>query len=155
MHEDIKEHMPFLTKIALESEAERILELGVRLGGSTKAFLKAADILNAKVISIDIEDCSFVSDSPHWEFHQMNDLDYELKEKVDILFIDTSHTYLQTLKELGKFGDMANLIILHDTEHCPDVKKAIEKYLSDRPGEFEFENRTNNNGLGILWRIPQ
>jgi len=155
MFEDIIEHIPFLRKLALDVEAKRILELGVLNGGSTSAFLEAAKILNAKVISIDKEDCSHISDSPFWEFHQIDDLDYVLEEPVDILFIDTSHTYDQTLGELRKFSPMAKVVLLHDTESYPEVKKAIKDYLKEVPGRWTFENRCNNNGLGILWSKHQ
>jgi cephalosporin hydroxylase len=155
MHEDIVEHIPFLQRVCLDTEAKLIVEFGVRDGGSTKAFLKVAEILGARVISIDIEDCSNVSNSPHWEFKQMDDLFFEINEPIDVLLIDTSHTYQQTIKELRKFAPQSKIVILHDTEHCPEVKEAIIDYLKEAPGIYDFENRTNNNGLGILWRKPQ
>ena len=149
---DIQEHLDFLTRICLDLEVERVLELGVRTGNSTRAFLRAIPILNAKLISVDIEDCSKVANSDHWEFHQMNSLEYELKEPVDILFIDTSHTYTQTSKELVRFAPMTKkAIILHDTISCPPVLNAIKEFLRNPDKEYEFENKENNNGLGVLW----
>jgi len=149
---DIKEHLDFLTRICLDREVSSILELGVRTGNSTRAFLRAAKVLDAKVISIDTDDCSKVANCDNWEFHQMDSLDYELKEPVDILFIDTSHTYEQTLKELLKFAPMTKqVIILHDTVSCPPVMQAIQEFLRNPDKKYKFENRTNNNGLGILW----
>jgi predicted O-methyltransferase YrrM len=85
----------------------------------------------------------------------MNDLDYTPTEKIDVLFIDTDHTYRQTLKELVKFAPWVRdngVIILHDTEHCPEVKKAINTFLNTCLDKYIFENRENNNGLGILWQ---
>lgn len=158
MHEDIIEHLPFLQRLCLEKEAQVILELGVCQGGSTKTFLKSAEVLGARVISIDLEDFSHISDSPRWEFHRMNDLDFEINEPIDILFIDTSHTYEQTLAELRKFAPKVQpngVILLHDTVSCPEVKKAIEQYLKEVPGRYTFEERTNNNGLGILCSAPR
>lgn len=152
MHEDIIEHLPYLQGLCFRFEPELILELGVRDGGSTKAFLRAAEIIGAKVISIDIEDCSRVSNSPNWEFHCQNDLEFEIDKPIDLLFIDTSHTYEQTLAELRKFAPQSKITVLHDTEHCPEVKQAILDYMAEVPDTYDFENRTNCNGLGILWR---
>jgi len=152
---DIIEHVQFLYDICFEVDAKVILEFGVREGTSTKVFLMAAPELNARVISVDIEDCSKIVESPYWEFHQMNDLDYEIDKPIDVLFIDTSHTYDQTLAELRKFAPLVaktGVILLHDTEHCPEVKQAIYTFLNEVPNVYDFENRPNCNGLGILWR---
>lgn len=151
---DIVEHLPFLTKVCLDLEAKTILELGVRDGNSTRAFLDAAKILNAKVISVDIEDCSKLFNDGNWEFYQMNDLDYVLSEEIDVLFIDTSHTFGQTLAELEKFAPMVKnygVIILHDTVSCPDVYAAVKLFLMCHD-EYVLEHRINCNGLGILWK---
>lgn len=158
MFEDIIGHIPFLRETCLKLEAQTILELGVRDGGSTRAFLDVARILGTKVISVDIEDCSKVSDSPNWEFHQVDDMLFDFKEPVDVLFIDTSHTYEHTLNELRKFTPLVKkdgVILLHDTVHCPEVYKAITDFLAENPNKYQFENRENCNGLGILWQEPR
>ncbi len=153
---DIIEHLPFLTRVCLDIGAEVILELGVMSGCSTKAFLLAAQPLNAKVISVDIEQsCGKISKSPYWEFHCIDDLKFEIKGPIDVLFIDTSHTYDHTLAELRRFAPKViagGVVILHDTISCPPVLRAIESYLHANPATYTFTNRTNNNGLGILWK---
>ena len=154
MRTDIAGHFRFLKKICLEKNAKIILELGVREGESTKKFLEICDILNAKLISIDTGDCSAVSNNPRWKFLQMNDLDYEVKEPIDILFIDTEHTYKQTLLELKKFiphVKSGGVILLHDTISCPGVLEAIKKYLKSHKN-LKFKNRKNSNGLGVIWK---
>lgn len=154
---DIRDHLDFLTRVCLITEAEIILELGTRTGHSTRAFLKAANILNAKVISVDIEDCRpYVKPHPCWEFHQMNDLDFEIDKPIDVLFIDTSHKYKHTLKELEKFAPKVRrngVILLHDTISCPEVYKALSKFMADNNGKYDFEHHEFCNGLGILWKL--
>ena len=49
-----------------------ILELGVDRGQSTKIFLNAIDGKDdAKLISVDIRDCSKAVDDKNWEFVQL------------------------------------------------------------------------------------
>jgi len=153
---DIVDHLDFLTRVCLLVEAEVILELGTRTGHSTRAFLKAAEILNAKVISVDIDDCTpFVKPNKHWTFHQMNDLDFEIDTPVDVLFIDTSHKYNHTLRELEKFAPKVRqngVILLHDTISCTDVYKALSKFVQNNPNKYDFDHHEFCNGLGILWK---
>lgn len=149
--DDIIEHIPTLQKICFQLEAQTILELGVRSGCSTKAFLEAARILDAKVTSVDIDDCSRVTTDPRWTFHHMDSLAYNPPHNFDVIFIDTSHTYEQTIQELNKFVPYANgVVLLHDTISCPPVMEAIQHYLLDND-VYCFENHENNNGLGVLW----
>jgi predicted O-methyltransferase YrrM len=152
--EDITEHLDFIKKVCMMVEAELILELGVRSGNSTRAFLEVADKLDANVISIDIDDCSCVANSPRWKFYQMDDLNFNQHLLIDVLFIDTSHTYEQTLKELEKFEPMVKrggVIFLHDTISKPEVLEAIKTYLHTN-SHLRFENRAFNNGLGVIWK---
>ncbi len=169
---DIKGHLEYLYNTVIQLSAQVILELGVRSGESTKAFLEACKETGGKLISIDIVDCSQVSADKHWQFIQSDDLDIPWDKDIDILFIDTSHTYEQTLAELKKFAPYVKKggkIILHDTVVYPDVLKALEDYCgvdqwrgrlahnqeSERaPGVRIpaplFENFNNDNGLGVL-----
>ena len=151
---DIEQHLPFLRQVCFDIGAKLVLELGVRTGNSTRAFLSALESLNGKLISIDVLDCSDVSNSPNWEFHQIDDLNFETDDEFDIIFIDTSHTYEQTLAELRKFAPKlknGGVILLHDTITVPSVLQAIQMYLKENPNKYRFENREGCGGLGILW----
>lgn len=144
----------FLKELCWKLRPKIILEFGVMGAGSTKAFLEVAEKIGARVISIDVDNYERACDSPNWEFHQMNDLDFEIDEPIDILFIDTSHTYEQTLAELKKFAPKVKktgVILLHDTVHSQPVLEAIVDYLKEFPNKYVFENRPSCNGLGILW----
>ncbi len=74
-----------------------ILEFGVRHGYSTRLFLKYCEQNNGKLYSVDINDCSKVSNSSNWEFIKSRDDNFSfLKEKLpsefDLIFIDSYHT---------------------------------------------------------------
>ncbi len=105
-----------------------ILEFGVNRGGSTKFFLDYVENYNGKVYSIDIKDCSKVSNSKKWEFLLANDLNYhyiitkfpEISEKgIDILFVDSYHDPSHVRLLLEKWSKLVNnkgIIFLDDTE---------------------------------------
>ena len=158
---DIREHLPYLASIVKEMKAKTILELGVYQGNSTRAFLKVAEEIGAMVVSIDWNDAYPISDSPNWIFIQANSGLLKMRGKFDILFIDTSHNYKETLVELEKYSLMVKdpgVIILHDTvsslnRPLQGVFGAIQEFLKKHPKQWSFENRENCNGLGILKRI--
>ncbi len=71
------------------------------------------------------------------------------------MFIDTSHTYDQTLAELRKFEPFVRkggLITLHDIMSCPPVLDAINDFLTEKDN-FRFYKFFHNNGLAILRKI--
>ena len=73
----------------------RILEFGVEYGNSTKYFLE--NIKSGNLISVDTSDCSHLFKNKQWTFINCRDDNYEiidkyLKKKIDIIFIDTTHT---------------------------------------------------------------
>jgi len=150
---DIYEHLQTLYDYALK--AQIILELGVREGESTKAFLEACKTTGGKVISIDIQDCHTVSEDLNWQFIQSDDLDIGWDKDIDLLFIDTSHDYGQTLAELEKFIPFVKrggVILMHDTDN-KEVRQAIGDYLKDKLENYRIEIRDNCYGLGILTKL--
>jgi ubiquinone/menaquinone biosynthesis C-methylase UbiE len=154
---DIAEHLKFMEDTCVSINAKVLLELGVRTGNSTRAFLRAIEKTDGKLTSIDMYDCSWVArDNKRWTFYTMDDLGYVPPAILDVLFIDTEHTYAQAIAEMNhfmRFVRIGGVVFMHDTISCPPVLKAIEQWLKENPDQFKFENRTNNNGLGVLWRI--
>jgi predicted O-methyltransferase YrrM len=70
------------------------------------------------------------------------------KEQYDLIHIDIIHTYEETY-ECGEWAvNNSNVVIFHDTESFPDVKKVCidlsEKY------NLSFHNYPFSHGLGIL-----
>lgn len=86
-----------------------ILELGVDRGQSTKVFLNAiAEQQNSYLVSVDIRDCSSVSSCKTWQFVQESSVNVQsiiqaapiLKNGIDILYVDSLHTYEHVKSEL-------------------------------------------------------
>ncbi len=158
---DIFQHLTKLYDLVLELKATCVLELGVRGGESTIALLEGVHVSNGSLLSIDISPCTearAIIESyglgSRWTFRQGDDLEaglymLHLIQMFDLIFIDTSHEYEHTVKEIQLFRNLlrsGGAMVFHDTATCPGVLKAIQENLADWPSEF----RMNNNGLGIL-----
>lgn len=138
---DMHEHMPTFVQAVKDLDATRVIELGVRYGHSTIAWLHALHG-RGHLWSVD---CSFpVPANPisALEFDRVNLLDPQgplgvcehwsfllgydtwpqildmLPDEVDIVFLDTNHVYEETLVELGLYLPRVRKggrIYLHDT----------------------------------------
>lgn len=159
---DIHEHLQTLHLLTIELDLKNILELGTRTGESTIALLLAAKKINGKVTSVDIDSCISAKENvkklkldSHWNFIQSDDLKLDWDKQIDHLFIDSSHTYEQTISELNKFEPFVRkggLITFHDIISFPPVLDAINDFISDRT-DLRFYKFFHNNGLGILRKI--
>jgi glycosyltransferase involved in cell wall biosynthesis len=123
--------------LAVGQNATRILEVGVRFGGSTRAFLLAARRTGGRVWSIDVEDRSaFVpSDLKRWWTHLVGksvDVARSWTEEIDLLFLDGEHNYETVTNELATLGGRVRsggLIVLDDVwDLFPGVKRAFLEY---------------------------
>lgn len=160
---------------AVEAKAKRIVELGCYIGHSTRALLKAAIENNGHMHSIELNanSLSLVGeamksagvDMSFWTAVSGDDLEVAKQWVIhmDLLFIDTSHTYENTVKELeaySKFVVPQGIIIMHDTyidrsvpEQYP-VRRAVEDWMKNHE-EWEFHDITTLGdgwGLGLLRR---
>ena len=125
-----------------------ILELGVQKGNSTKMFLDLCEKNDGFLTSIDIEDCSNVSNSQKWKFIQSSDDNFDyinqfIKKDLDIIFIDSLHepnhvkkvfyNYFQFLKING-------LIIIDDVSWLPFVESGVNNNdFVERINRLTFE----------------
>ena len=163
---DIYEHLPVFVDMVKQVNAKKVIELGTRTGVSTIAWLYALEQTGGHLWSVDIDTKPAIGDYPHWTFIQGDDESdvvlSQLPEKVDILFLDTSHHYEHTLRELRLYKAQVRsggIIVCHDTElPVPEgapptdpvypVKRAIEKFISETG--FRWVNLPNCWGLGII-----
>jgi hypothetical protein len=125
LHHDINEHLPTLSRLA--DSCSSIAEFGVREGNSTIAFLHGLSWSGSnvkKLYSYDIDRRSTPLDDlrsyaneaeVEWEFIEA-DTSKAFVPPVDLLFIDTLHTYAQIQAELKNSGHRAGQIVIHDTE---------------------------------------
>ena len=134
VHSDIRDHTGVIFYEAISSCPRLIVELGTRGGVSTRALLAAAEITNAQVLSIDIEDCSDI-DLPgrlrsRWSFVRADDVAFAgepfakfcaagaLQPLADVILVDTSHLFEHTCAEIKSWVPhlrKGGVIIFHDT----------------------------------------
>ena len=171
---DINEHIELLYTLGME--CDKICEMGVRDGASTRAFLNT----NASLRSYDIELNQEVVMLFNRAKQVGKDVTYEKAnvlnidiDQCDLLFIDTWHSGSQLKRELKIHGNKANkYLVFHDTQTygCRDEKENWRDFADKRPmpneglispiinfvignPEWKFkEFRTNNNGLTVLER---
>ena len=172
---DINEHLMFIYKVAAETDARKIVELGVRGGNSTCALVIAASQTGGFVTSVDHGRGAEYSGEPptwdalnqtasmiteeldlagYWSLVIKDDLEFarEYDDEIDVLMIDTGHSYDQTRRELKAWGEKVvtgGYIIIHDTMSYPEQNKAIWEFLDDNQFSDYVEHK-NCNGLGII-----
>lgn len=137
----------------IKKNDKTIVELGMRYGTSTRAMVAAVNDCGGSIVSLDI--CKLVSfqDEPNFSFIEGDDRELvkNWAQQIDLLFIDTSHTYEHTLFELIEWGKWVvpnGIIVLHDTNQS-GVMNAINEYLKLNDN-FYFENFPESNGLGVI-----
>lgn len=170
---DINEHLPVLLEYA--KQVETIAEFGTRFAVSCYSFAMARP---KKLICVDlikrdeaIEFCDLCrKENINVRFDVADTTKYNL-EQVDLLFIDTLHTYSQLKKELALHNNKVNrYIILHDTvnyafsddiivpkeisdkEPTQGLIPAIMEFLQDHREWKHLKTYPNNNGLTVLER---
>lgn len=158
---DIYGHLNTLYMLTIENDLKTVLELGTAEGESTIALLKAVSHLGGKVHSIDIKNClqaqAIVEKNgltKFWIFMQNDDLKVNWSQTIDHLFIDTSHLYDHTLKELEKYEPFVKeggIITLHDIVSFPEVMLAIQDYTKGRD-DLRVYTYLHNNGLAVIFK---
>lgn len=165
---DIHEHVPLLRSYAAGHE---VLELGVRWGVSTRAFLAGGP---KRMVSVDLARMEFPEDLPAlaeaagipWTrvyADSGNPLSAEFGD-FDVTFVDTLHTAAHVRRELAAHAPRTRKFLLfHDTDEAtangvvgedggPGILEPINELLST--GEWaEHERHRNNHGLLVLKRI--
>jgi predicted O-methyltransferase YrrM len=166
--------------IALSIGAKSMIELGVAGGDSTYPLLLAANILNTKLVSVDIGPCHF--DCPkdlkgNWEFVQSDAITFLEKwdRGIDLIFVDDWHSYSHVKRELeiiDGYTTKSSIILLHDLmtvtwpeynyttpETLPNTAGPGQEFADGGPyravneldkGKWEWATIPVNHGLTIL-----
>lgn len=188
---DIHEHLPTLRRYAMECET--VAECGVRAIVSTWALLSgliASPHSNRRLLCVDIEPVPKIAGVAEMaraagvqlEFQQIDSVRADLKDGVDMLFIDTWHVYGHLRRELAAHHTkVRRYIAMHDTTvdkengeslrmhhniaevsaaagySIEDVTnglgRAVSEFLADHPEWVIDIVYNNNNGLTILRRV--
>jgi len=130
-NQDMYDYSPFLRKNARGT----ILEIGVRGGVSTAAFLLGLEENGGHLFSVDINaECGQLYDHPQWTFIHANSLTdkdrigMEVNRRPDILFIDGDHRKASFLSDLNNYAPMVRkggLILVHDIIALPEVTQEL------------------------------
>jgi predicted O-methyltransferase YrrM len=161
---DIYLHLPRMVAMVQETNAQHVIELGTRTGVSTLAWLHALRRTGGRLTSVDIDTVPPIGQYDHWTFIQGDDCDPDLfasLEPADIVFIDTSHHYDHTVRELALYRWLVKpggLMVLHDTElPIPEgapprplypVKTAVQEFATAQG--FEWINFPDCWGLAVI-----
>ena len=165
---DIVGHVRYMSALAVSMNAQKVVELGVRWGTSTVAWLHGLEQTGGRLWSIDIDPAPDWLQHPAWSFYRGDDLsagalDWIPSYDLDIVFVDTSHMFEQTTRELltyAQFVRPGGVIVLHDTElewspfdrrheHRYPVKQAVDWFQHDHPGTV-VELRHGCNGMATV-----
>jgi len=141
------EHVMTFFALALQMNAKKILELGVRQGGSTYPLLVASKILGGNLTSVDINHPAFRINDPefqkHWNFVRMDAIKFleENSETFDLIYIDDWHSYSHVKRELELIDKISNentIILLHDLmgmSHHPNYFNPMSHHPETEWGE--------------------
>lgn len=154
---DIGEHLYYIHRLATSINAQTIVELGPSRGISTTALLTAVEETGGIVWSCDVIDPGVfpeVANHPQWTHVLANDLDVvdQCPRPIDLLFIDSEHTYDQTVAEMRAYVPLVRsggYVVMHDTVVWKQfMVPAITDYTNDHPFASE-EWHPHCNGLFV------
>lgn len=153
---DIRHHLPLL-----HAEARGlVVELGTRGGVSTAALLAGVERRGGHLVSVDIDDCSHLfRGHPNWSFLQGSSVDERTRDTIlsayagpiQCLLIDTEHTYEQFRQEAAIWFDAVapgGVILAHDTETFPGVRRAVEEACAARGWHVTYV--LPDNGMAVI-----
>lgn len=114
-------------------ENPAILELGVQNGLSTKKFIDICNKNNGFLYSVDVDDCSKVSNDKRWTFIKSRDDDFSLikskiPKEIDILYIDSLHEADHVSKIIYGYYNLiktGGFIFIDDISHLPYQKNRV------------------------------
>ena len=146
------EKINYIKQIVEKIQFPRILELGVQKGNSTKMFLELCDKNDGYLMSVDIDDCSHVASNKRWEFIHSSDDNFNLinnkiKEKLDLVFIDSYHEPNHIKKifyNYFKYLKIDGVCIIDDISWIPYSKFNIcDNNFIERINKLTFEKILN------------
>jgi hypothetical protein len=138
---DMEPHIAQLAELA--SHAQTVVEFGIRGGVSTWAMLDGLPA-NGDLYGVDINDVRpqlplRVRASAHFHFVLGDSLEVPLPDHADLVMIDSSHEFAQTVAELLRASKLGpKVIALHDYLYAPcngTVQRAVDGFVG--PGYLQ------------------
>lgn len=172
-NQDMHDYSPLLREIG--SRSRRVIEIGVRDGVSTSAFLLGMQDAGAggELWSIDVNPgCGGVIEGcPNWHFVHGNTQDPasilpRLPDQVDVLMIDGNHNAIPVRNDLENYAPLVRpggLILMHDItiefpitecmiskgwQDCSGIRPAFDAYV--RRERFAWKIIKGRFGMGLI-----
>jgi predicted O-methyltransferase YrrM len=130
---DMAPHVPTLKALAAESKV--IVEFGLRGAVSTWAMLEGLPP-DGHLLGVDIDPNApvptRVRNDPRFNLVTGNSLEVDLPPTADLVMIDSSHEFTQTVLELARAATLRpRVIVCHDYlyAHTPQVKAAVDGFV--------------------------
>lgn len=167
---DISGHLPTLYELVVGLNAQWVIELGVRSGISTTAWLAGLEVTGGSLITVDLHDAPPLEHGEvTWRHVKGNDTDpdtvmaidewIDVDADVEIVFVDSSHCYQHTLDEIACYRRWAKVMVFHDMDlekpvgcGCPDddppfpVRRAVEESFAPE----QILHYGGFNGLAVV-----
>lgn len=166
---DIRDHLPTFANLVTILEAKTVIELGVRNGTSTIAWLHGLSHTDGRLWSVD------PGPPPvhHTRLTYLQGLDTDpgiltlLPNQADVVFVDTDHTYELTQREILLYAPRVapgGCIVFHDTavETFPHheapgyepqppypVRRAVTEAAMSQGWAVDWTERCS--GLAVCW----
>lgn len=181
---DTKYAVNIMQNYIIEFKCKDMLELGVARGFSTIGLLFTCPETNGHLWSVDNatlesdpktwgviqkakEEIKKLDLDKYWTYTECDDLEYKCDREYDLIFIDSSHNYIETLLELKKFSKFIKVgkaIFLHDTLNITEgenVVAAVHRFLCreilrEEPNtnsKWRYTELSIPYGLGVLERL--
>lgn len=158
---DVQGHLATFRQLVIDLDAQVVIELGVRGGTSTVAWLAGLARTGGHLWAVDSGPAPFMH--PSMTFIQGLDLDTAvlgaLPRQADIIFVDTDHTYELTTQEALAYGPRVaegGCIVFHDTavETFPHHQKAAgaEGGCQSQP-PFPVRKAVTEAALAMDWEV--
>jgi Glycosyltransferase like family 2 len=150
---DFDPYLPIAHRWVIALQARTVVELGVRLGSSTRALLAGVRESGGKVWGVDLANIHGIDD-PDFHFLHADAADVADRwDQIDLLHIDTDpHTEEQTRRWFELYAKKCRAISLHDAHHPAfGVGAAVRAFVADG-GWVVHEYWGNPSGWTVLTR---
>jgi tetratricopeptide (TPR) repeat protein len=150
---DFDPYLPIAFAWVRALSARVVVELGVRQGSSTRAFLAGVTETEGGLWGVDLNDIHGIDDR-RFHFIQADAATVAGRwDQIDLLHIDTDpHTREQTRRWFDLYASKCRAIALHDTHHPAfGVGAAVSEFLG-RGGWNVYEYWGNPSGWTVLTR---
>lgn len=164
--QDMYDYSPYLREIA----SGNVLEIGVREGVSTAAFLLGLeDKHGGHLYSVDINsECGILYDDTNWTFicGDSRNLPFTFETEFDVVLVDGNHSYEPAYSDLNTYSPLlkrGGLLLMHDVQPSQEwepriraeawfpvdeCRKAWDDFLTLHP-DWTHHIKPGMTGLGV------